>query len=106
MIDSALDMPPQHLAVACDILARNAGAREIWPFGSRARGAAKPYSDLDLVVIREQPLDIAELAQLADAFEESDLPWRVDIVEWATTDTAFRRIIERDKRVLSRPNRS
>jgi type I restriction enzyme S subunit len=34
---------------------------------------------------------------LREDFSESDLPWRVDIVDWATTSEAFRRVIEQDK---------
>jgi type I restriction enzyme S subunit len=37
------------------------------------------------------------MAALADDFAESDLPWKVDIVDWATTDSVFRTIIEHDR---------
>ncbi|WP_347261772.1 nucleotidyltransferase domain-containing protein [Rudaea sp.] len=105
MAEPMLDMPPEHRRIVDGILDAHAGGREVWAFGSRARGVAKPYSDLDLAVIGNEPLGIEQLAALADAFEESDLPWRVDIVDWATTDAAFRRIIERDKVVLHRAKR-
>jgi predicted nucleotidyltransferase len=42
---------------------------EVWAFGSRAkcgRGAAKPYSDLDLAVITDQPLPLKTSANLSD----------------------------------------
>jgi type I restriction enzyme S subunit len=72
----------------------------VWIFGSRARGVAKPWSDLDLAVITDEPLPLAVSAALAEDFSDSDLPWRVDVVDWATTSDAFRRIIERDKVLL------
>jgi predicted nucleotidyltransferase len=102
MAEPTLDMPLEHRRIVDDILDAYASKHEVWAFGSRARGGAKPYSDLDLAVIGDAHLNIEQLAALADAFEESDLPWRVDIVDWATTDAAFRRIIERDKIVLHR----
>ena len=37
---------------------------------------------------------------LAEAFSESDLPWKVDIVDWASTGETFRAIIDRDKVVV------
>ncbi len=37
---------------------------------------------------------------LVDDFSESDLPWKVDIVDWATLSEAIRKIIERDKVVV------
>jgi type I restriction enzyme S subunit len=43
---------------------------------------------------------MAQSTALADAFAESDLPWKVDVVDWATTSESFRKIIERDKVVV------
>lgn len=96
----SLDMLPEHRAIVRGILREHAAGYEVWAFGSRARNAAKPYSDLDLAIITKTPLTIAQGAALADAFEQSDLPWRVDVVDWASTDDAFRRIIERDKIIV------
>jgi len=39
-------------------------------------------------------------AAIFDDFVESDLPIKVDVVDWATTNEAFRRIIERDRIVV------
>jgi len=73
---------------------------EVWAFGSRARGTAKPYSDLDIVVLTESPLSFRQSARLGDAFAESNLPFKVDIVDWATTSEAFRAIIAAEKVVV------
>jgi type I restriction enzyme S subunit len=97
MAEPGLDMQPKHWVIVRNILQRYAAGREVWAFGSRAKGMAKPYSDLDLAIITTAPLSLAQGAALADAFADSELPWRVDLVDWATTDEAFRRIIERDK---------
>ena len=45
---------------------------------------------------------LAVSAELVDDFTESDLPWRVDVVDWATTSESFRRIIERNKVVVQK----
>jgi type I restriction enzyme S subunit len=79
--------------------------REVWAFGSRANGTAKAYSDLDLAVITDTPLSLDVSGALREDFAESDLPWRVDIVDWATTSETFRKIIERDK-VVALPGKS
>lgn len=97
-----LDMAHEHEAIVRAILRRHADGREVWAFGSRARGGAKRYSDLDIAIIGSQPLSIAHSAAIADAFSESELPWRVDVVDWATIDDAFRRIIDRDHVVVQR----
>ncbi|MDZ7868554.1 MAG: nucleotidyltransferase domain-containing protein [Rheinheimera sp.] len=65
----------------------------VWAFGSRAEGRGKAYSDLDLVIVSTEPLPLALLAEVAEAFSESDLPWKVDLVDWATTSEAFRQRI-------------
>jgi hypothetical protein len=50
------------------------------------------------------PLSLRLIARLEDDFSESDLPWRVDVVDWATTQPGFRRIIEQSKVVLDFKN--
>jgi len=73
---------------------------EVWAFGSRARGTAKPYSDLDLAVLTESPLSLRQNAHVCDAFAESNLPFKVDVVDWSTTSEAFRAIIAAEKVVV------
>jgi uncharacterized protein len=52
-------------------------------FGSRATGRARPFSDLDLLLLNPPRLNWAQRADLRDAFEASTLPFRVDLVEVA-----------------------
>ena len=59
-------------------------------FGSRARGTPKPYSDLDLVIMGDTPVALSTLGQLQKAFSDTDLPWRVDVLDWASTSPEFR----------------
>lgn len=98
----AIDVRPDLLAAVQRILQTHVPQYEVWAFGSRVNGAAKPYSDLDLAIITQQPLPLDVLGALQDAFAESDLPWRVDVVDWACTSESFRRIIEQNKVVVKR----
>jgi type I restriction enzyme S subunit len=82
------------------ILQKHVPGCEVWVFGSRAKWTAKPYSDPDLVIIRDRGLPLDVRAALRDDFSESDLPWKVDVVDWATTSQAFREIIEQEKVVV------
>jgi type I restriction enzyme S subunit len=50
-------------------------------FGSRATGQARPFSDLDLLILQPWRLTWAQRAALRDAFEASELPYCVDVVE-------------------------
>lgn len=82
------------------ILQRYLPNNEVWAFGSRVKGNAKPYSDLDLAIISDTPLPLALHAEIAEAFSDSDLPWKVDLVDWATTSERFRQVIAEQKLVL------
>lgn len=96
----AIDIHPKHWAIVRDILRKHIPQYQVWAFGSRAKRTAKIYSDLDLAIITDTPLALEVSASLRDDFSESDLPWKVDIVDWATTSESFRKIIERDKVVV------
>ena len=65
--------------------------------GSRAGGTAKAGSDLDLVLEGAEPLSLAVLAALAEAFDESGLPWKVDLVDRRAVSEAFGNIIDEAK---------
>lgn len=97
-----IEISPHDWADVLRILREQVPAFEVWAFGSRARRTAKPYSDLDLALITRQPLTLEQMAAITDAFATSDLPIRVDVVDWASTSDAFRKIIERDRVVLQK----
>jgi predicted nucleotidyltransferase len=62
-------------------------------FGSRATGRARRYSDLDLAIDTGRRLTLDEIARLNEAFSESDLPYRVDLVDWQNINDHWRRTI-------------
>ena len=73
-----LDITPEHLQIVRDILQKNIPRREVWAFGSRVKGTAKRYSDLDLAVIGETPLSL--LLMLVPVFMQDNfcaLPQRI-----------------------------
>lgn len=76
------------------ILQEHIPQREVWAFGSRVKGTVKAYSDLDMAVMEETPLNTATVADLKQAFSDSDLPFKVDLVLWSETAENFRRLIE------------
>ncbi len=66
-------------------------------FGSRTTGRAKPWSDLDLVIDAGLPLSLECLAALAEAFDESALPWKVDLVDRSNVSSEFGKLIDAAK---------
>jgi len=98
--ERVLDLRPDQLQIVQHILQRRVPTFDVWAFGSRVKGAAKPYSDLDLAVITHEPLALNVFALLSDDFSESDLSFKVDVVDWASTRETFRAIIAQDKIVV------
>ncbi|MCY3924573.1 MAG: restriction endonuclease subunit S [bacterium] len=97
---SPIDLNPRSLQTVERILADYVPHCEVRAYGSRARWEARDYSDLDLAVVGDGPLDRRIVGDLREAFEESDLPIRVDVVDWHAIDDAFRRRIEPDSVVM------
>jgi predicted nucleotidyltransferase len=94
---ATLDMRDEHVAVVRAVLRQYlpSGARA-FVFSSRANGTARRYSDLDLALEWRQPIGLDVVGEIAEALSESDLPYRVDIVDLATVEPAFRARIEAD----------
>ena len=89
-----IQLEPRYLQIVKTILKTTVPDRHVVVFGSRATNTCKPHSDLDLCVMGEQPLSLEQLASLTELFSESDLPMRVDLVDWASTTPQFQTIIK------------
>jgi type I restriction enzyme S subunit len=96
----SIDIRPDHWEIVRSILRQHVPDREVRAFGSRVTWTAKEYSDLDLCVMGDAPLNLATTAALDEAFTESDLPFKVDVIDWAVTNERFRQIIEREHVVV------
>jgi hypothetical protein len=62
----------------------------VYLFGSRARGDAARASDVDVAIDPRQPLSPLLLGDLAEALEESTIPYRVDIVDLGAAEPSLR----------------
>lgn len=86
-------LSPEQLCEVRQVIAQVIPGAQVWVFGSRVIGRARPFSDLDLMLTQPAKLDWAQRAALTDAFEASRLPFRVDVVESAgLTSTVAERI--------------
>lgn len=93
----ALDLPQKYLEQVKALLRTHVPHAEIWAYGSRVTGSGHEASDLDLVLRNPQNLleETSVLYDLKEAFIESNLPIRVDIMDWARIPASFHREIER-----------
>lgn len=97
-----LDLAPHQLQLLLRILQQHVPDVTVWAFGSRVNGNAKPHSDLDLVLKTAAALPQQQLFALQDALEESDLPIKVDVLDWQHISPDFQQHILQHYLVLPR----
>lgn len=95
-----IDVSPHHFQIIKKILKKHVPGCEVRAFGSRVTQTAKSYSDLDLAIIGKDELLAKTLFALKEDFEESDLPFRVDVLDWRAISDDFRKVIEKQFEVL------
>ena len=91
-----IDLDSRNFRQVKEILHRHLPDRPVWVFGSRINGTAKPHSDLDLAILGTERVATKILSALKEEFAASNLPFRVDIVDWNRISEEFRKIIEKN----------
>ena len=93
----SLDLPQKYLEQVKTLLRTHVPHAEVWAYGSRVTGSGHEASDLDLVLRNPKNLleESSVLYDLKEAFTESNLPIRVDVMDWARIPASFHREIER-----------
>ena len=90
-----VDINPDQLRTIQNILRYHLPAGfKVWVFGSRVDWSTKDTSDLDLAVEGPDTLDYNTMIELEVAFEESNLPYTVDVVDLKSVSSGFRKIVE------------
>ncbi|MCY4416134.1 MAG: nucleotidyltransferase domain-containing protein [Chloroflexi bacterium] len=95
-----IDISPAQLVEVRQILNRHVPGSEVRAFGSRVTGRTKPWSDLDLAVVGPEPIGWQNVEILKEAFQESTLPFRVDVLDWHETSPSFQAIIAQQYAVI------
>lgn len=94
MVMPGLIMRPQDWDLLAEIMRGQLDSKtKLWAFGSRVGGKPRPSSDLDLVVF---DLDRRACSGLREAFEESNLPFAVDLHVWGELPAEFQARIGAD----------
>ena len=97
-----LQLAPAQAQQLLSLLAVHVPHMQVWAFGSRVKGTARPSSDLDLVFFADEagkPL----LGHLREALEESLLPFAVDILVWNDISADFQAHIQSQFIELQKP---
>ncbi len=96
-----MDISNEHLGIIRALLKERVPGIEVRAFGSRVNGSAKPHSDLDIALMTSSPLSPSSMAQLKATFSESDLPFKMDVLDWQTISSAFKDLISQRYEIIS-----
>ena len=98
-VNQAIDINAEDLRTVLALLNQHLPGTAAWVYGSPAQWTSLPQSDLDLVVFAT-PEQAARVGALREAFEESTLPFRVDLFVWGDVPATFREQIKAERVVL------
>ena len=87
-LKGAIDLTAGQRQIVLELIERHLPDTDVWVYGSRAQWTSQPESDLDLVVF-SGPDQSGQVADLREAFEESELPFRVDVLVWNDMPGSF-----------------
>jgi len=89
------DVTPKEFIIVKDILEKYLqDDGKAWVFGSRAKSSSLVGSDLDLAIERQDKVALKLLSQIKIAFEDSRLPYRVDVVDMKAVKPYFKELIK------------
>ncbi len=91
----AVDLDPKHREIVVRLLGEHVPECEVRAYGSRVKWKARQHSDLDLAVVGASAASQLALTTLREALEESDLPFRVDVLDWDKIPEEFRQEIDK-----------
>lgn len=95
-----INLEKTELILLKNILEKYVPNYTVWLFGSRATPHIKPHSDIDVVIMTQTPLDIHTFSELSLALSDSDLPYKVDLIDWSVIDDDFKKIIQKQYVVI------
>jgi type I restriction enzyme S subunit len=100
-----IDLLPEQREEVKRLLKKYLPNTEVWAYGSRVKFSAKPSSDLDLVVFSSTDQEL-KVADLKEAFEESYLPFRIDLFVWKDLPESFQKNAKKQHIVLQENSES
>jgi type I restriction enzyme S subunit len=93
-----LDITKEYEEELFEIITRLASNCDVLAFGSRVSGTNKKNSDLDLAFVLpdNQRMPQKQWSKIKNNFEISDIPFRVDVIDYNSCDDYFRKIIDKN----------
>ena len=86
---------PVEMEIILAIIKRHVPDCDVLAFGSRFKGTHDDASDLDLAVVGQGKLGYSLMRHLKEDFMESDIPFKVSVLDYNAVSPAFQKIIDR-----------
>ena len=76
-------VPIRHLRYIVEQLKLYIPDATVWAFGSRVKGSNRTSSDLDLAILCDKQTAKKQLPKLNEVFIESDIPFKVQLLDFS-----------------------
>lgn len=90
----------EQLNILKNILKKYFSNQEIRVFGSRYKHTNNEFSDIDVVIVGKEKIDISTFSKVKEQLQESDLKYRVDLLDWNTISDEFKKVIEEGYEII------
>jgi predicted nucleotidyltransferase len=95
-----IKLSEKELQLVKNILKNYVSNFEVLVFGSRVSGNTHEHSDLDIALKGPDKIDLLLLADIKDELQNSDLPFRVDIIDFNRISAEFQKVISSNHSIL------
>ena len=104
MKNKSLRLPIKYKKQILQLFKKHSPDLEVWAYGSRVSGDCHSASDLDLVLRAPQlnEIALAKMTELREAFTDSNIPFLVELRDWAEIPDSFKKEIESSYIVLKK----
>jgi len=85
---------PAEMEIILAIIKKHVPECDVLAFGSRFRGTHEDTSDLDLAIVGKKKLGLSLIGHIKEDFMESDIPFKVDVLDYHSISPAFRGVVD------------
>lgn len=95
-----IDLQDSYRKQIIEAVNRHLSEAEVLIYGSRVKGTAKPYSDVDIIIKSNRRINESVLADIRDELSDSDIPYIIDLSDWHSLSDAFKSVISDSCKLL------
>ena len=90
----------EELKIIANIIAPFKDKYKFFAYGSRVKGNFRELSDLDIMIKGKNPIEVFELEEIKENFDNSNLSYVVNLVDYFSISESFYNIIKDDLRKI------